>query len=113
MTPGATGNAEVSFSIPLAAELGTGDYEVMTEGQAGGANCTGGTAASPKANSGKLCIYIGSGSVLQMLPRKSTVAEFFPSVGATRTGATLFALEPKAAATDTAPSLRGTWAVTG
>jgi hypothetical protein len=52
-----TGVAALSVPIPLAATVKS---ELVEEGKVGGAGCTGGTAAEPKADPGFLCIYVNA-----------------------------------------------------
>jgi hypothetical protein len=50
------GSAALSLPFPLAATIKK--VTVVSAGKVGGAGCTGGTAAEPKADPGNLCVYV-------------------------------------------------------
>lgn len=104
-TSGSQGITSISFAIPLAAALGENNVHLAPEPT----NCPG-TAASPAADPGHLCVYTGDtsvgGGLVGIMPPDHPDPINGEVSGAARTGALLFYL-------GSAGTAWGTWAVTG
>jgi collagen triple helix repeat protein len=107
----------ISFSVPLASEIGFANTHYIAKGGTPPASCDNGVApppspANPEADSGHLCVYAGTGSIAN-----DGLAVFKPSlddftgVGASTTGAILLAGD--AVTGGGIGYFAGTWAVTG
>lgn len=80
----------VSFPIPLPEVLDEAHVVIMDSGEGGGAGCTGGTAANPKADPGFLCIYTAENGDLGATEVLKAGNPFSPGAG--KTGAMIQAL---------------------
>jgi len=108
----AEGHTVISFPIPLSATIPGGNIIFVNKAEAAPAGCTGGSAESPKADKGFLCIYVAEGTydenegVGKQNPGATSPGH--QEVG--KTGLLFFLFEPKG--TSSSHSLFGTWAVT-
>jgi hypothetical protein len=58
MTIGSEGFGFAALSLPLPLSTTIKKVTILAAGKVGGAGCTGGTAAEPKADPGNLCVYV-------------------------------------------------------
>jgi hypothetical protein len=104
------GIADIAFPIPLANEIAATNVHVIVPGGTGvNGQCTGGTAANPKADPGHLCIYvtIAEGTINPITESKSIKAGSSSENGAGVSGVIL-----KTASSFNGAVGWGTWAVT-
>jgi hypothetical protein len=100
---------DLSFTVPLTEALSGEHVHLLKEGETDATHCTGGTAASPKANEGELCVYTASGAFSELesaIEKAGAVA--VAETGASRSGAFLLL-----AGLEKQGIVHGTWAVTG
>jgi hypothetical protein len=100
--------AQISFVIPLADALDSSHVHFVGVGETAPSGCTGGTAVSPKADSGNLCVFLGETEKVAVEKSIYPAGSLNGAEGASTAGAILamLVLEEGAGAW-------GTWAVTG
>jgi hypothetical protein len=99
-----SGVASISFAIPLSASISITNIAVMERGEAAKPGCTAGTAQSPQADPGFLCVYTGQGTLGPAIVVKAGTSPL--GIGADSSGAYL---EAGGAGEGI---VSGTWAVT-
>ncbi len=106
MLAGEKGVAQLSFAIPLAAEVPAANIIVVKEGEGEAGKCTGGTVKNPKADQGFLCVYFGVGEATSVSVQPAHEVVF--GLGTSVSGAVFYAEGVKGLL----GYASGTWAVT-